>query len=379
MHTLIVTLPGDVHAQAVSWALMEKGHEVSILYPADLANSCSWTYDPNTNSLCIFNSGEKGQCLNFGEIDSVWMRRVPTIIPLSGIDDAKERSVAESEMSHYVTGICKAIEIGSFCVNPLEASRVAERKVGQLTLAKKLGFKIPKTIITNSINDIKNFKAKIGGGIIYKPLRAYLWMRDDGNVSTPATTALDDLEILENADVINSPAIYQEEVARLGEIRVVVFGASIFAWDKRPTEDAKFSQVDWRHEHGSNVVHAACTIPNDIADLCREMMKEMNIVYACFDFAIDKNNQYIFFEINPSGQFLYGEMYLPELKLLDAFSDFLISHNPDFNYSSSASSLTMQNFVAEFDHSSFKEIELQQHFGYLSTYHYANSSVKLGL
>lgn len=374
MNVLITTLPNDIHAQAIAWGLEKYGHTVVRWYPLDLAEASAWSFEPKAGRLTIDHRGTS-QVISFNEIDSVWLRRVPLIIPLPHIKVINERSVAESEMSHFVAGVCNALAASCFCVNPLSDSWSAERKAGQLTVAAQIGFDVPRTIITNSIRSIADFKERIGSTIIYKPLKPFLWKHDDGYSVSAATTAIDDLSFLSSGDVIDSPAIYQELVARRAEIRITVMGRTVFAWSKQPAEGTAFATADWRYELGENVRNELYTVPPDVSEMCFAMMDRLRLKYACFDFALTPDDRHVLFEINAGGQFLWGEDLIPELPLLDAFCQFLVSRDPLFRYDPPATPVTFSSFLSETNYVEDVVSEREQHFGDLGRYHYSNSSV----
>lgn len=378
MQILIATLPNDIHAHAVAWGLEQYGHRVVRWYPGDLAQAAAWSYDPMAESLVSFSRGTM-QTISFNEIDSVWLRRVPLIIPLPHIDAEDERAAAESEMSHFVTGVCNALSTKHFCVNSLSESWAAERKAGQLALAAAIGFNVPRTIVTNSLEEIIRFKDKIGSTIIYKPLKAFLWKRNDRNSVTAPTTAIDDLSFLSGGDVIDSPAIYQELVGRRADVRVTIMGRTVFAWSKHPSKGTAFNAADWRFEFGENVRNTIHVVPPDISALCFTMMDRLRLKYACFDFALTPENRYVFFEVNAGGQFLWGEELMEGLPLLDAFCHFLIGRDPMFQYAPTATPLTFQSFSAEVNWEADSMREKEEHFGDLGRYHYSRASVPLGL
>lgn len=77
-------------------------------------------------------------------------------------------------------------------------------------------------------------------------------------------------------------------------------------------------------------------------------MRQLGIVFGCFDFIITPDDEYIFLEVNEMGQFLWIEEILPELKLLDKFCEFLVSSKKNTNIKNSAcSSLSLKEVECE--------------------------------
>ncbi len=61
-------------------------------------------------------------------------------------------------------------------------------------------------------------------------------------------------------------------------------------------------------------------------------MNKCNLVFGSMDFIVNKADEWVFIENNSMGQFLWLEEYCPELTILDAFSRFLVSSDPNFTY-----------------------------------------------
>jgi hypothetical protein len=80
------------------------------------------------------------------------------------------------------------------------------------------------------------------------------------------------------------------------------------------------------------------TLPPSIATCCIEVLKNLGIVFGCFDFIVTPQGAYVFLEVNEMGQFLFLEHYA-SLPLLEAFSEFLLSASPDFEGSASPAPL----------------------------------------
>jgi hypothetical protein len=72
--------------------------------------------------------------------------------------------------------------------------------------------------------------------------------------------------------------------------------------------------LDWRHA-STDVRVEATTLPRDVDHACRLLMKELGIVFGCFDFIVTPEGDYIFLEVNEMGQFLWIEEVNPDLLL----------------------------------------------------------------
>jgi len=178
-------------------------------------------------------------------------------------------------------------------VNPMDAVPVAELKVFQLRIAQELGFTVPRSVISNSPNALREFVAQ-HRSVICKPIYHGLFKNADGAFAVhtrriQATDLGDDLQLLA------CPSFLQEEIPKGSDIRVTfigkeVFPVEIFSHGKMP--------LDWRVP-GSHIAYRICELPKQVEELCRSMMKRLRLTYGAFDFVLSSTGDWIFMEINP--------------------------------------------------------------------------------
>jgi hypothetical protein len=263
------------------------------------------------------------------------MRRPAGILPLSNISDLVQRAVAEDELRAFVSGVLCWLEFGKFVVNPIQSTGAASQKSFQLPFASMIGLKGPRTLLSNSPEDILSFFDSCGGEFVYKPLRPALWTLESGDKTIVPTTLIKDRSILLESDLRSAPGIYQEKIIKRAEIRATFMGRSVFAWEKRfekrPHEEL---DIDWRamNDRAELKIHH---LTDDIVEKCFELLSALGLYYGAFDFAIDANGGYQFLEVNPQGQFLWGDQLGLGMNQLEAFAEFLLSGVPEFRYSHS--------------------------------------------
>ncbi len=86
-------------------------------------------------------------------------------------------------------------------------------------------------------------------------------------------------------------------------------------------------------------------------------MKKLGLVFGCFDFIVTPDNEYYFLEINEQGQFLWIEEVNPDIKMLDAFVNFLINKNSPVV---SKQSLSCTDFVTQVNSLRIQALELHK-------------------
>jgi len=375
LSVLILTLPGDAHAHAIQWAIEKLGGEVRTVYPLDICAGSQWSFDTNSGLLGIDGNGEE-QTIHPGDYSTVWMRRPPGIFPKIDIADTAQRAVAEDELRQLVMGVLRWLERDKFVVNSLSASGFASNKAFQLAVAARLGLACPRTLISNSPAEILSFYESCGNEFIYKPLKAALWTRSDGMKTNVLTTLITDTSILMESDLSGAPGIYQEKIVKQAEIRATFMGKSIFAWEKRfDRRSHEDLHIDWRSMH-KGADHKQHSLPDDIEAKCFALMSELGLNYGAFDFAVDEKGQYHFLEINPQGQFLWGDELGLGLNQLEAFAEFLLSRNAEFIYSQSNRFTIADYYSTGLRDKYFKE-ESEIHHSDLLNFQYKQVSVAL--
>ncbi len=331
---LILTECGDVHAYAVAAALERKGATVVLWHTADFPTQAGETirFEHGKMTLCA-----RSRAIHLSDFtfDTVWHRRPTYVIDESRLHPA-DREFAESECNVFRRSVFSLIAPEAFWVNHPDAATRAGRKPVQHAVALEVGFSTPATVYTNDPEEIRDFIARHGGRIVYKPFRGYSW-KDEESYYLPYTSLLTADQLVGDDLLRAVPGIYQELVAKDHELRVTVIGERVFA-AKILSQATSSGRLDWRKSY-HELRMEACNISSELADGCRAMLRRLGLVFGCFDFIITPDGQPIFLEVNEAGQFLFVEQYTAQ-PLLDAFTEFLMQARPDFDWAPTCSSIT---------------------------------------
>lgn len=173
--------------------------------------------------------------------------------------------------------------------------RKVENKIYQAHVANQIKFVIPKTIFTNKKEDANYFLYE--NRSVIKPISVGKIIYND-NVEIYQTNIINELI---DEDIDNTPIYMQEYVDKEYEVRLTIINGQIY-----PVKIMPYNIIDWRIESEYNR-YELIDIPEDIKDKCLEMMKIMDINFGAFDFIVNKENEYVFLEVNPNGQWLWLE------------------------------------------------------------------------
>jgi glutathione synthase/RimK-type ligase-like ATP-grasp enzyme len=176
--------------------------------------------------------------------------------------------------------------------------QVAHHKPYQLAVAREVGLPIPRTLVTNDPRDARAFIDALGvGHVVYKAF-----------VATEAhwreTRVLREHELADLQRVRLAPVIFQELVSTAMDVRVTVVGDRIFA--TRITVPPDGYQFDYRMEL-DRAAFDECALPEDTCDKIRHLMRRLGLLYGAIDLRRTREGEYLFLEINPSGEWRFVE------------------------------------------------------------------------
>lgn len=174
----------------------------------------------------------------------------------------------------------------------------AESKPVQLAFAHKLGFLVPNTIVTNSVNfeeEIVNEQQML----ILKSLETCL-LEVEGKRGFVYTNIVhkDDVR---PSNLSTAPVILQELIEPKVDLRITIIGNKVFAAEI--TQNKRGIKGDWRLKKES-VEYVNCDLPEEIKVKCITLLKKLNLAYGAIDLA-RKGNEYYFIEINPTGEWAW--------------------------------------------------------------------------
>jgi len=300
---LILTNGRDVTSDFIVKKLKNSQTEFYRLNTDQLGKTLQLTFNVSEG---IYNLIDKvtGETIDFRIFASVYFRRPEIRSSIEGLSRGEENFV-RTEIYYALEGLYKILD-NAFWLNKVQAIRNAENKIYQLLLAKKIGFRIPESLITNQVDDALNFYRNQKECII-KPIKTGLVTADGDDEAIIFTSKVDITE--ENAQRIKTCPVYlQKLVKKKGDVRVTVVGNKLFA-ALIHSQDFEQSKTDWRRADHP-LPHSQIVLPHFIESMCLELTSELSLNFAAIDFILDENDDFIFLEINPNGQWAWIERKL---------------------------------------------------------------------
>ena len=291
---LLVTSKSDLSADLLVTTLRKRSVPFVRFNMEDfpLRYRLSWTPDSQDHSLVV---GHQEWPLSV--FRSAWYRRMaPPTVPPHTADDGVRDFVAH-EITAFLEGIWETTHW--LWLNRPSAVRRAENKLLQLALAKRCRFSIPRTLVTNDAGAARRFLAEADRSIVKSIAGSAVDV--DGKRAVLFTHSVTEMDIPSDSAIQLSPCIFQHRIPKVSDIRVTLIGSEIFAAEIL-TQEMTTEDTDWRSVAPDRLSYATHVLPRTIADTCRRYLNELGLVYGCFDFLLIPGGEYVFLELNPSGQ-----------------------------------------------------------------------------
>jgi glutathione synthase/RimK-type ligase-like ATP-grasp enzyme len=205
-------------------------------------------------------------------------------------------------------------------VNHPDATRAANDRLRQLSVAKSIGLDIPETIITNDPEMARDFYRIHRGGIIIKALHHHA-VQVGNRVYAMYTHKMTDKDLSYLTDLVNAPCILQEKVVKKSDIRITVVGKQIFAVEI----DSQLTNKGRDDLHRCPLIELpkrTIELNNIDQNKCMKLLDSFGLQYGAIDLVRDSNDRLIFLEINPTGDWLWIEQHTG-LQITEAMTDLL--------------------------------------------------------
>ena len=103
------------------------------------------------------------------------------------------------------------------------------------------------------------------------------------------------------------PVLFQQFIHKQFDIRVVIFGKKVFAFEIHSQEN-KLSELDFRGVSPNFLKHELHQLPSEIENFILLFAKAQGLVSCSLDLVLTNDGKYYFLENNPNGQWLWLEL-----------------------------------------------------------------------
>ena len=293
---LIVSTPTDNHATAVMGELDAMGTPHAMLNLAEFPRAIAFSWELESNgsvTRCTFSSG--GAPIELHKTTSVWWRRPQPLELHPEMGDPVNQRFAYRECHEALAGAWLTTD--TFWMNDPAADEKACSKLYQLRTANACGLRVPETCVTSKPDTVRALFERQRSNIVYKAFSAC----EEAWRETRKITS-DELDMIDN--VRFAPVIFQEFIPAVADLRITIVGDRMFAADIR-TPSNKYA-FDYRMSMDSAEFHAV-DLPTSVESVLHDLMERLGIIYGAVDMRLTPDGEYVFLEVNPSGQWDFVE------------------------------------------------------------------------
>jgi len=312
---LLVTTANDLAADLIVMRLRRRG--ISFLrfnqenFPERIA--MMWPGDERPGAFSV-----GGELAASSDFCSAWFR-YPAVPPLGDQAGRRAAEFASREANGFLEGFWEVAPW--FWMNRPSAAALAGRKLSQLAQARAIGLAIPETLITNCPKAAREFvrghdrvaKAVVSGGFV------------DGDRQFAIYTTPIGSDGLDDERVHAAPVIFQQRIENAFDVRVTVVGTQVFA--TRIAIRDRAGEVDWRSIDPSRLAYDRYRLPPTLEADCISLVRAFSLSFAALDFIVTPRGEYVFLELNPSGQWGWLEE-ATQTPITDAIIDRLVEGAP---------------------------------------------------
>jgi glutathione synthase/RimK-type ligase-like ATP-grasp enzyme len=313
---LFLSGPDDPAASAVTKELQRRGVAVVCFDSSSFPIGAKLTARSDDGVWRARICGE-GIDLALDEVRCVWLCHPASFRFHPGMTSA-ERDFANREAEMALGGLLRGLDC--LWVNHPEKVVAAEYKPLQLTVAAEVGLKVPRSLVTNDPDSVAEFFDECQGRVVYKPLSGGDLVGEDAMPLLVYTSVVERDHLRLTGALSAAPCLFQEHLTKQAELRCTVIGDEVFPVQIE-SQHAPESTVDWRRGY-AHLRYRVYQLPRETREQCLRLTRQLGLVYAALDFVITPENELVFLEINPGGQWLWLESETG-LPMTEAMADLL--------------------------------------------------------
>jgi len=184
-------------------------------------------------------------------------------------------------------------------------------KIQMLLLARYSGLEIPKTIVTGNYKKLNAFLSLCNGRVITKAIDnddVEIFNTSEYTCNLCLSTKLIDPERFSDIHLEDRiPALFQQYIDKKYEIRVFYLHGKFYSMAIFSQQNEK-TKIDFRNydrEFPNRTI--PYSLPDSLKEKIEVFMKAMDLNTGSLDLIFSADNQYVFLEVNPIGQYEWVE------------------------------------------------------------------------
>jgi ATP-GRASP peptide maturase of grasp-with-spasm system len=175
-------------------------------------------------------------------------------------------------------------------------------KTNYLLQASLCGLAIPDSIICDNQDELSTFFNKHEGKVICKSINEGFSAKVNGFVYYNQTNLVSSSDV-QNCDKSFFPSLFQKNIDKFIELRIFYIHGEFYAMAIFSQQNEK-TRIDFRNYDRENPNrNLPYQLPKDIEEKLNKFMNTIDMNCGSIDMILTNDNEYIFLEVNPVGQF----------------------------------------------------------------------------
>lgn len=315
---LVTSTREDDHVQRLLTVLDAQGADALVVDPSrfPVGMNLSVECQGETTRTLV---GLDGRELDLARVSAVWWQR-PRSAQASPRIAPEQREWASRQAQALLDGIWDSLD-ALWVPGPRRRAEAADSKVRQLAVAQRVGFKVPRTLVSHEPARVLAFYDACEGRVISKVLRDGRVTRD-GEKHLAYTHVVKRRDLHDLASVTCAPVVFQEQIPKRLELRVTVVGERVFS-AAIDSQQSPFAREDFRR--ADHLV--ACTahrLDREIEEKCVRLLQALELTFGAIDLILTPTGEHVFLEINANGQWAWVESRA-KLPIAGALAELMLS------------------------------------------------------
>lgn len=297
MSVLILAREFDPTADQMVTLLGERGVEVFRVNTAWFPTQVQVSVELRDARWCGVLTAPRGR-VDLDQVHAVWYRS-PEAYRMPPELSPAEAHHAQVEAKYGLGGVLASLPV-LWCNHPSRVADAAYKPV-QLAHAALAGLTVPDTLITNEPDAVRKFAAD---GPMVTKLVGGMALEEEGVRKNVYTRLLEAEDLTDLRGVEHTTHVFQRWVPKARECRVTVIGQHITA--AAITAGSQQGYVDYRTDY-DNLTYELVDPPEQVTTGIRLLMSGFGLIFGALDFVITPHGEWVFLEINPTGQYGFIE------------------------------------------------------------------------
>lgn len=316
---VVVAGEDDRDADEITHALMRVGRQPIRLNSTDIPvhSVMSLHLDQRLHGRVRLPSA--GTHIDLERVGAVWWSGEQA----SGIPDSLsvwEREFAIEELEQAYRGLWAALDC--YWMSRPDRLRRAGWRMAQLDYAHRLGFEVPRAVVTTSPDTAFEFYASCDGQVVRKDLADHRAALAGFRVHHPdlpprdgdllvRTGQLGDDDLVELGRLRTTPCFLQQYLPSRLDLRVTVVGDEVVpaAFETGPDGTRQ---------------HRPVRLPTELAERCVAFVAGYGLTLSTIDMIATADDRYVFLGAQPGGRIGHLQQHAPQLRLADVVAACLV-------------------------------------------------------